>query len=727
MRHFNIDWMAFVGYLPVWRSLSEAAQRRLAVLKSQEQTPCAAYEPGEVEALTGSRLMSFSGDRKRLRIVREGREFFKAIRAMRRQRLESSPTRQSIEAYAAEHLLAEEQHAMFATDAARRQRAGYGGFYGWAPARPSAAPAADRGWIDAFLEIESAKQASAWEKRRLPEAVGDQFEDGSPYFGQAGVFEQTRRLVEAALTWPQPVPLADLAGAVDAASPEVLGRAVMAAVRYLLLFPRLAADSHEPVIGVWPQIAFLLHRPTPESPRPVEPVEVFHAPYRVEDMAAVLIAAAAEPLRLLANGDGLYRKDVDRIAEALMPLPPWLLAFEDDPLDDEPRHDAAILEERINDAMRECSALGLLDDKTDRSGKRPRYVITEEGTAWLGQDLPGRVRTLAEPWRREPDPDAKKPPRAVSLRAFVDGEFVDYDGDEGFSPWMPDQLRWGGGDARRRVDWRAAFADALADGGDDGEQAAFYRVEDLFGYHARANNPLLGRRAKGSYGPRPKLPQLGWHATDQPDALVCEELWRDALLDVVLEEMLPLGGVEVGWCGAEHGFAVRLHDIGRYMLGEVDEFVIEAAAEGEVIVQPNFEVVFLGPAPAAEAKLGRLAERTGRRMGAMFRLTRASVFAAAAAGVKADDAVGDLEAVSSRPLPDNVRREVAGWFAATSRARLRQAWLIESPDEPTAQRVLAAAGDQGRQLAPVVMEFRGDATARSRLLRKLAKDGVFVR
>jgi hypothetical protein len=79
--------------------------------------------------------------------------------------------------------------------------------------------------------------------------------------------------------------------------------------------------------------------------------------------------------------------------------------------------------------------------------------------------------------------------------------------------------------------------------------------------------------------------------------------------------------------------------------------VFVASADSQVMVQPNFEVTFLGEAPRAEAEIGRFAERRGRRLGALFQITKQSIFAAAMAGMTAADVFEILERVCTREVP----------------------------------------------------------------------------
>jgi hypothetical protein len=164
------------------------------------------------------------------------------------------------------------------------------------------------------------------------------------------------------------------------------------------------------------------------------------------------------------------------------------------------------------------------------------------------------------------------------------------------------------------------------------------------------------------------------------------------------------------------------------VLGLTDNFefrTLPMAPAGAVVVQPNYEVVFTAPLPGAEAAIARFAERVGQRLGVLFRITRASVLTAAAAGMTAEQAIDALRAVSSRRLPANVVREITGWFDEVRRVSLVPAFLLRCPDAHTAARVLAAGGKAVRPVSDTVLELV-DPSARARLLKKLRAAGIFI-
>lgn len=724
MRNFNIDWPLFVCTLPLWAELSFETQQQLTGLKPNTYEPKHAFDEADAKLLRRESLLRPDQHDKRLAIGTGDRAmvFSKVIRALGRNPIAPEGDRRQLQDYAAD-LLTNQERAAMSVGASR----GVGYSYG----KVDFSPAAEADWPQQALAFKDAAAAHQWEKRHLPaQSPGgrrsSQFEDGSPYFKNEKVWEATRALVAAALDWTEPMPLAQLPAAFPDTDEKTLWAAVTAAIRYLWLLPRFRDDAQDmtPVIGVWPRITLLRHRPKPAAPRAVEPKTTFQATVLLDDMQAVLIAAAAEPLRLRANGDGLYQKDIQRLAESLAPLPGWVLSKRDA----QNRLTAGFPhlqpEARLEAAINACRREQLLQITEDDRG-RDRLTVTDAARGWLAQDPASRLAAQLKPWREHaappqpPDPKRarKRNKRRAGNRYDFDrefGRFIDLEADDDtpYNPWRPGGLRWGvSAEESRAIHWAGAVAALFADHDPD----AFLETPALLLYHSRRSNPLLGQ-----LGPKPKL-RLGYR--DSGDEMAVEQLWSQLLCELLFDELLLMGAIEVGLC--EKGPCLRLHPIGRYMLGLTDKLDLSAAPAGEVIVQPNFEVVFLGAAPAAEAAIGRFAQRVGQGVGTLFKLTRDAALAAAAAGLTAEQALADLRDATSKPLPRNVERELRGWFDATRRVKLRKTIIIDTPDEPTAAKVHAAAGKHARRLAPQVVEIAttGSHTA---LIRKLKTHGVFV-
>lgn len=716
MRSFNIDWSDLAGMMPLWRSLGEYTHRRLLKMKATDVLHVNKLNEGDAQKLAEHGVMNFTQEKRRMRIAAAGRGPLKALRAMYRIDLyEEKASHARLRKYIRETLTGDESSALLSSP--------HRGGYRYARLEE----AFRKSWLDSWLEHDDAASARRWETGRLPQrSPGSQFEDGSPYFDDAELFRATRRLVREAMTWEKPVALDELPDRLPDLDAELLWRALTPAIRYLLLFPRLEEDTLLPIIGLWPGISWLLQRPEAKPPEPVEPGDTFHSPYRVEDVTALLVAAAASPLRMLASKEGLYQKEYARIGEAMSSVADWLINKHDEDFVDLRSHaDDALLKYRVEEALILCVEEGLLEPtRIDKRRKPASYEIADAGRKWLELDLKQQIKRIIDPLRAagftEADDEANQfEDNQSSLIVQLDDYGGFYFGEPTIaSPWMPPSLQWYDAPAMRKIDWRTAIVDALSDPAD----AHFRPVGPWMEYQSRVNNPLLGtRRRGGDYGP---APDLSGRYIGQLDETMIEQVWAESLLHCINDLLLPVGGVELGFDGEQR--CVRLHDIGRYTLGLIDDFQYEAATGGDVIVQPDFEVLFMGPAPAAEARIAPLAERTGQRMGTMFRLTRKSVQDAAAMGITKSRAQADLESISARPLPDNVRRQVSDWFDATASVKLREAWLVDAPDAETADRVETAAGKHVRRLAPTTLEVTVTKSSQSALRRKLKDAGVFV-
>ena len=183
----------------------------------------------------------------------------------------------------------------------------------------------------------------------------------------------------------------------------------------------------------------------------------------------------------------------------------------------------------------------------------------------------------------------------------------------------------------------------------------------------------------------------------------------------------------MGIVGKQCDRCISLTDVGRYLLGLVKDFDYGPEYEGDtpVLVQPNFDVVFTCPSPQAEASVGRFAHRKGQRVGTLFKITKASILAAARTGMTAQEVLDTLRGTSAKEVPANVEREIRGWFDQCRRVTVRQAILVHCPDAETAARVLAAGGKKATAITDTLIELAGSKHDAA-LFRKLDAMGIFA-
>ncbi|HYH79954.1 MAG TPA: helicase-associated domain-containing protein, partial [Longimicrobium sp.] len=458
-------------------------------------------------------------------------------------------------------------------------------------------------------------------------------------------------------------------------------------------------DDPEAVVGLLPSIIRRLG-PPPPPPAPVPVAEIFEAPFRISDMTTVLVEAAAEPIPVRGSDGSLYVRAQRALAARLVRAPAWTAALLFDVKTDEDGEDDALaaeqeLEMRIGMALEVLTALGLATIASER--ERWRLSATKAGRAWLALSEGERLKRVLDAYRASPQ---RTPAGWSTSRATIDFLAVH----------LPFSMQ------EKKPDLRAALTAAFLSVPAGGLVAA-----DAFArHHAELHNPFLGpdaaylRTRGGGYYGTPRTRE-GW-----------ETIWAGMLLAFLRLRLAPLGGARLG--RTEDGaVAFAMSDAGRYLLGGSDEFRLAAEAGGELVVQPDFEIVFLSAAPRIEAELARLAERTGTgHVGALFRITRASVLRAAETGITAEKMLKTLGEVSRAPVPANVARQVKDWFGGTRRVRIRPAVLVECPDSETAARVTALGGPQVSAVTRTLLRLDGDEKSVGALVKKLRAKGIFV-
>jgi hypothetical protein len=464
-----------------------------------------------------------------------------------------------------------------------------------------------------------------------------------------------------------PVRIADLPELPVA--PNTINRAVGDALRLALLFAAVAEDG-EPVLTMWPPTVARLTRPEHGRPQPVQPpTSTFHFPILSEDAAVILITAFAEPLRLRGHDHALFEKAHSRLAAALTPLP----------------EDAGLFvggwkdEVRINMAVLYLSELQLVST-AGSPGSQFRLEPSATARDWLSQPAGARLRGFMDAFRT----------------ACAEDNRVAW---HGYDTGVAGRFRGLLADLRRVLE---PAAEQYVDAG------------DLLNYAADQKPPeRFNRTLAYSYG-RTTLEQR-------------EKLWLDTISNFLANVVMPLDGLEFG-LQQNRRWAVRLTPAGRYLLGIDTTFIAkhEGPPTGGVIVQPNFDIVFLSASPLAAASIGRFSERIQHgSVGTIFRITRASVQNAASAAITADDVIATLRTVSAQQLPANVEREIRGWANTTRRVTAGTAFLVRCPDEATAAHVVAAAGRHGRLIAPTIVELT-DPKQRTALEKKLRAKGIFL-
>lgn len=682
MKLAEVDWADVLAALPLWEALSPAARKAFVTIKPGQGAEAFALGPA-VHELVASGFVTPPGPKGRLYTHAPPlRPLLVALRAMDRLRPLDGPHGTLSDSYVQDQMTLEEAGALIGN-----VRSPY--YYGnWVDRGEVVSTVSSIDWLNGFLAAVPGTPLLEWEQAHL--SRGQHPILVSPAAGQA-----MRRVLEVLGEHPEGVPLSSFHALVPDVDPKHRIAVLRAGLRYLLFFVSMRGeDDLQPVIGLLPAVIRRMG-PPPEPPVAVPVITSFEAPFLISDMTAVLVEAAGEPLSVRGDDGRLYVRAQRALAARLVRPPAWAdpLLFDVGKGKDAAADEDAVVEDRLTMAVEVLTSLEFAIVHS-RNGKW-LLIATHAGRAWLALAEGERLRRVLDAYRASPQrsPDAWN-------RARGTADFL------GMHPSFPVK--------DDKVDLRAALAAAFltVPAGAVIPAGAFLR------HHAELHNPLLSPaaaklRSRGGYGtPRNRE---GW-----------ETVWAAMLEEFLRLRLVPLGGARLGVTADGH-VAFGLTDAGRYLLGATDDFSFAPQADGEVLVQPDFEIVFLSPAPRIEAELARFAERTGKgAVGALFRITRASVLRAAETGISSAQMLKSLGEMSRAPVPANVARQVKDWFGGTRRVRVQPTVLVECPDSETAARVAAIGGAEVSQVTRTLLRLDGDQKRVDALVKKLRAKGIFV-
>ncbi len=667
MKLFDVRWNTVLRELPRFSMLSLEARRvLLEALKTSGYAPGAQFG-AQRDEIIASGIPTFDAEKNRLLLAEEHRELLKVLRAMGRHVVFDDPSIPALVNYLQEHFTNEDINQLGGNTV--------GTAYGHVNAFTLAQGAAFAGWPGELLAAARDADLLAWGTARgIPSTAIDGLSQ----------LRALKTLVQKLLGVQRPVPLSVWYTKLPASARATFASALHLGLRTAVLFAGLRRADLEPMIGLWPAAAEELLRPPAIKPTSVVPVEQFEAAIWMEDMTAVMATVVASPIRVRANDMSVFARTQVEISARLVPVPAWAAPMAIGP--HQSRVDAA------------AGALNWRKWVRVQPQQHPQLTSTPAGVKWLALSPHDRLATLLAPMRAS---KARNPPGAYEMQGD----------DGGFFPYSMPYHR-----EPKGVQLRDALTTTFLELGE-----GFYLLEPFLDYAARSANPFFAL-------PRDVLNELQRHVyfggVDPRAGFL--SLWRNAMSGFLFGRLVAYAGATLGRM-QDGAICFALTDIGRYLLGAKEHFSYGVAGVADIVVQPNFDVVFLGAAPSLEATVARVAERVGVAPGLVFRITRASIMRAAESGLTTDAVLATLRDASSKPVPQNVQREIAGWMSAVRRAQLRVMQVIDCGNDETANRVVALLGARAKRLTSSVIELpTATPSARTALIKKLRAGGVFV-
>ena len=677
MKFFDTDWKCVFRWLAVWEQLSPEARRHyLLAVPSHAQAVSAAGYGSELPAMIKAGLVETTSSGRIKPSVASVP--FRALMAQlaKYPLFDQKPARRLLDDYTHKHYLRDESDRI-------RSSWEQPAWDSLAWPETFLAQPDPRIWEKPFLtwfEIYG-KQHSAWGWRPVtnePPKV--------TWFPDPQTIEAAQGLVRAAIESLAPLPLNSLPALLPERLRPFLEPALKACLRFMLLYPALRGDTLDAIISLCPTTVFLRNRP-PAVPPGAEPCPNLAGPaFLLEDMTRVLAEAATGECRLNRGGYGqkFYKIIENKFREEFVALPVWLA-------------DHAPFPQRLNHATACLLQFKFAKDQGGVGGSRLLQATTQ-GRRWLAQTPGDRLRELMFLLKR---PNPERTLYYDDMGELVPGSLrfgVNDADDFDHLPWL-DSI------------WRQASTD---------ECVAVGRFLD---YHARVSHPLVNSVVPDAFRPH-RVFQFGssHHVLREENV---EEFTRQLLELFFWKRLVPLGCVETG-VRDSGSVCFRLSGAGRYLFGlSADLAYGQPVGESAIMVQPNFEIVFLHPNLNAEIDLVPFAERCGKNVGTLFRLTRRQSIRAAAQGHSVEAVLTALAKHSAKPVPANVTEELRAWFGACRKLGMHRVVIIEAPDHETALRVRRLLGEGAVVRDDTAVEWRG-AQIDPDLLKRLSEQGLFL-
>ncbi len=631
MRLFPPDWPAFLDELVLWGELSIAARRTFLDGVRPGLSLAAAPRDPAMEELKDAGLLAEAESTGYLSVTEEHQGFHHVMKALQKTPLFDGYGLAALCAYLSDHYTQRERSLLHESLALL----------------PNDLP-----------RVAGLVSSVEWLEAALPRLDGEPPRaDGAPLragtSGNAAGLAAAHTLLTFFREQRDRVAVRDLEDYFPRMDREELCAGIRAGIQRAVFFLGLRRTDLEPLLGIWPAAARRLRRMAVVlAPEPVKAARVFRHPYLVDDMTTLLLAARVQPIPLRRGDEKPFIRFVENVSPALLSIPEWLEGFT-----------GLSHESRIALALQALRLTGLVVPDAAPPGAAARRRVGRMRQRTLARRPRGPLlwrepALLPAPWSDAwVDLElAQRREKMVGMLAIGAG------GPSGLFDLLEEEWTSSDGAREEILPWLVQAFSSVPTG-------SFIRFADFAEYQAAMGNPLAAvHSSAASTGPVPEgMPAgtlgLGLAATEE----ALEELWKSFLAIFMGRCLLSLDGVEAGV--TEDGApCFRLTHVGRRILGLPGDGQEERDLPDDspaIIVQPNFEIVFLAPSPAAEAQLGRFCERVGREVGVLFRVTKQSVQRGAESGLRLEQVIDALTRRSRSGLPPNVRQEIEGWLTAT--------------------------------------------------------------
>jgi len=504
-------------------------------------------------------------------------------------------------------------------------------------------------------------------------------------------FKIAKNILRGLIEGSTATPLSEITEIAGTNNTKLIGKAISLLLENILVFVSFSEYVNSPVIGIHPLVHHFIN--PGEMPLVKSRAQVKQCPaFLVDDMTILLTEASLAPIPLRQSDHKPYAKSIKAITSKFYQLPEecnHLFRYTD--------------EERLRMAMLALDRNELVSIQTRKKEKTICLYAEEEGRYWLklsDRDRLEEILTMEQEYHKR-FYDLNRSNFPLDSTCFKNIEHIR---DEFSNPYNTPNLTGSLYGALKM----------LADVNQPVTETSFFERQVFL------ENPLFTLLQCGL----PYMNQEDWHFQNIIEKQQMINFWLRSFQKFIIWKAIPLGLLKIGLIPEERDYAISLSDEGLFFTENLKRLPAIKQSDSSILIQPNFDIVFMSQNPRAEVKLGQFCERLNSGIGTLFKITRTSIQKGASIGLTVEYVLGVMTELSNKTVPPNVTEQVKNWISQCKKIAISTKVLFTCPDIETALQIKSSGKDKVEQITDTIIAVSDKKYAKS-LEKKLKKMGIF--
>ncbi len=385
------------------------------------------------------------------------------------------------------------------------------------------------------------------------------------------LFKTAQKLLRGLIDGPTAIHLTEIAKIAGTDDIKLIGEVISLLLGKILVFVSFSQYVNSPVIGIHPLVHHFINpseMKLVKSEARVTPCP----PFLIDDMTIMLTEASLSPIPLRQSDNKPYARFINEISSKFYKLPPecnHLYTYTD--------------EERVRMAMLTLTNHDLAGIHGKRKDKKNYLYAEKEGRYWLKLSAENRLEEmlLIQKNYHKRFYNLNRSSFPLDSKCLSKIKIIR---DELSVPCTTPNLAGSLYGALK----------ILADAGHPVTETSFFERQVFL------ENPLFTLLQCGL----PYMNTTNWRFQNIVDKQEMIHFWLHSLQSFIVRKAIPYGMLNISPIQGENDYAISLSDAGLFFTGNLKKLPVAEQSDNSVLIQPNFEIVFISQNPRAEVKLG---------------------------------------------------------------------------------------------------------------------------